>query len=192
MIAEFADRVRTRMAAKKFPHPVTYAPERAQRKGFAMGIVFRRDREAGDGIGAPAGWKGPPDPRVVFDRRVGGVVEVYARASVPGATVRDHEEECDRVCDGVLCAMYYAAKGFLLQVTESRLLRADELEGQDAYEHAGCAARIAFSLIDRVRDVDYTGAGPDTADIAAVELTAVNLAVAIGDETETLDPTPEP
>lgn len=166
MISELADRVRAYLDARKFPYQVHYGPERTTRKGFAPAIVFRRDRENGDPITAPTGWKGSPDPRALFNRRFAGVVEVFVRASRPNAGVADHEEECDKVCDGVLCALCRVTTGYQLQIGESRLLRAEELEGQDQYEGAGCAARIRFSLASPVLELDYTGDGPDTGIVA--------------------------
>lgn len=165
MISELADRVRAELGRHKFPYVVSYGPERAQRKGYAPGIVFRRDRENGDEIGPPVGWKGTPDPRALYNRRFAGVVEIYVRASRPNADVAAHEDECDRVCDGVLCAMYRATTGFQLLITESRLLRGEELEGGDCFEHAGCAARIRFSLASPVLELDYSGDGPDTGEV---------------------------
>ncbi len=170
MISELADRVRAELASRKFPLPVIYGPERAARKGYApAGIVFRRDREQGDAIGPATGWKGSPDPRALYTRRFAGVVEIYVRASRPNAGIADHEDECDRVCDGVLCALYRVTTGFLLQIGESRLLRAEEFEGQDHFEAAGCAARIRFSLAAPVLELDYTGDGPLTGTVADVD-----------------------
>jgi hypothetical protein len=166
VIAELADRVRLELGRHKFPYTPTYGPERAQRKGYAPGIVFRRDRENGDPIEPPTGWKGQPDPPALFNRRFSGVVEIFVRSNRPNAGVRHHEDECDRVCDGVLCALYRATTGFQLRVTESRLLRAEELEGGECFEWAGCAARIRFSLASPVFEVDYTGDGPATGTVA--------------------------
>ncbi len=170
MISELADLVRVELDGHKFPYAVVYGPERAARKGYTpAGIVFRRDREQGDAIGPATGWKGSPDPRMLYTRRFAGVVEIYVRASRPNAGIADHEDECDRVCDGVLCALYRASTGFLLQIGESRLLRPEELEGQDHFEAAGCAARIRFSLASPVLELDYTGDGPLTGTVADVD-----------------------
>ncbi len=188
MISELADRVRAELARHKFPVHVTYGPERAQRKGYTpAGIVFRRDRERGDAITAPTGWKGTPDPRALYNRRFAGVVEIYVRASRPNAGVADHEDECDRVCDGVLCALYRSTTGFQLEVSESRLLRGEELEGGDHFEAAGCAARIRFSLASPVREIDYTGDGPATGEVFDVDPPIVT---STGDTFPDYDPAP--
>lgn len=187
MIDELAERVRAQLDRRKFPYPVVYGPEVAKRKGFAAGIVFRRDRDTGDPIGPVTGWKGTPDPRALFNRRFSGVVEIYVRSSRPNAGIRDHENECDRVCDGVLCALYRSSTGYQLQIGESRLLRPEELESGDGYEHVGCAARIRFSLASPVLELDYTGDGPATAEVADVDPPIVT---STGDAFPDYDPAP--
>jgi hypothetical protein len=104
---------------------------------------------------------------------VSGAVEVYARSPKPGATAEDHEDECDRVCDGVLCALYavLAGRRLPLQIVESRLLTAADFN--DAEQWPGTAARIRFRVTTLVRDVDYTGAGLGTYVVETVE-TEVN------------------
>lgn len=172
MIGELADRVRANLAARKFPHRVTYAPEYAEREAVhAASVVFARDRETPDAVGAPTGWRGAPDADAPLQRRNRAIVRVYAKSSKPGATARDHEDECDRVCDGVWTAVYQEAKGFLLETTTQRFLRAADLADQQAW--AGCVAELRFSLCSRIRHVDYTGAGPDTGEIGSVHAPTV-------------------
>lgn len=164
MIDELADRVRTNLAARKFPHRVVYGPEYAERAApVTHAIVFARDRQRGDEVGPLQGWRGSPEARAPLQRRFRGVVRVYAKSSKSGAAARDHEAICDRVCDGVLTAMYAEAKGFELRVEGSRLMRADEFSGEQQW--SGCAAEILFSIVGAIRHVDYTGAGPDTGEI---------------------------
>jgi hypothetical protein len=174
VIAALSRAVAARLAEKKFPHPVHYGPERAERKGFDMGVVFYRDRQAGDPITPPKSANAaPPGVESPYNRQVSGAVEVYARSPKPGATAEDHEDECDRVCDGVLCALYavLAGRRLPLQIVESRLLTAADFN--DAEQWPGTAARIRFRVTTLVRDVDYTGAGLGTYVVETVE-TEVN------------------
>jgi hypothetical protein len=106
---------------------------------------------------------------VPYNRLVAGRVTVYARSSKGGATVEDHEEECDVVCDGVLCALrrVLLARKLPLAIVESRLLTRDEFRAMtgDGEDHSGprsadwpgCAARIRFTVTTAVRDLTYTG-----------------------------------
>ncbi len=177
MIYDLAQVVKAQLRARKFPHPVTYGPERAQRDGFTIGVVFERDREEGDPIVAPTAG-GARSPESPYNRQVSGRVTVYASSTKPGTRAHDHEDECDRVCDGVINAIYRACKEARLpvQITGSRLLTAADFN--DCETWPGTAARITFRVTSLVRDVDYTGAGPLTGevfDVAAPLVTSPDL-----------------
>ncbi len=165
MIHDLAGAVAALMRAKKYPHPVIAGPERAVRDGNEMAIVFERDVEAGDAITAPMGAKqAPPHVESPFNRRVAGVVTVYARSPLSGATTGDHEDELDRVCDGVLCAMYRACKArkLPLEIVSSQVQPPTAKDVESARIPAGRSAKIRFLVTTLVRDVEYRGAGPLT------------------------------
>lgn len=187
MIGHLAAAVATDLRTRKYPYPVTYGPERVGRDGFKPAIVFVRDREAGDAIAAPLGAK-DRNPEVPFNRAVSGAVTVYARSSKPGATVLDHEDECDNVCDAVIAAMYriLKARKLPLAIKDSRILRredlraeaevaaADDKSGLRSADWPGCAARIRFAVVTVIRDITYTGAAQSTGvidDVAAPDVT---------------------
>lgn len=183
MIGALARAVAADLHERKFPHRVTYGPERAARDGFQLAIVFQRDRKAGDGIEPPIGAK-HKNPEVPFMRYVGGQFTVYARSARHGAAVEDHEDECDLVCDGVLCALYriLAIKCLPLRVLESRMLDRDELtaelggdnhSGPRSADWPGCAARVRFAVGTAVRDVTYKGEAGPTGLIAAVAIPTI-------------------
>lgn len=194
MIRDLAAAVSADLAARRFPYPTTYGPELIGRDGFKPAIIFQRDRAAGDAVEPPLGATRPRAGKAEapFLRRVAGSFTVYARSSRPAATVADHEDECDRVCDGVLTALYRTlkAKCLPLAIVDSRLLTRDELRaaaeagqqlsaaddhsGRRSADWPGCAARVRFTVATLVRDVDYTGAGPELGTItefAAPEFT---------------------
>lgn len=166
MIHDLALLVRKELRAKKFPHPVEYGPERAQREGFAAAIVFYRDREREDVIAPPPNAK--VNPQSPFVRRIAGRVDVFARSARAAASAGDHEEECDAVCDGVLCALYRICqtKRLPLEIVSSKLMTAAEFN--DCETWAGAGARILFSVTSMVLDVDYRGNGPLTGTVEEV------------------------
>lgn len=191
MIRDLALAVAADLKSRRYPHPVTYGPERVGRDGFKAAIVFKRDRAAGDEVVPPRGAAQKRNqPEAPFNRDVAGVFIVYARSAKGGADVADHEDECDRVCDGVLTAMYRILKARVLplSIVESRLLTRDELraeaeDGAAANDHSGprsadwpgCAARVRFKVGTLVRDVDYKGGVADTGTVfefAPVEVEA--------------------
>lgn len=183
MIGDLAKAVAADLRSRKFPQPVVYGPERMAHDGFRDAIVFRRDRGAGDTLTAPIGATRPrataTGAEAPFLRYVAGTFTVYTRSSKPGADVSDHENECDRVCDGVLTAMYRILKGrrLPLAIVESRLLTREELRaeagtaaaddhsGQRSADFPGCAARVRFTVATAVRDVTYPGASRPTGEI---------------------------
>ena len=182
MIAALARAVAARMREKKFPHPVRFGPEILDRKGFELGIVFERDRDAGDPIGAPIGWQKAPGATgqtvadLVYTRRVSGLVTVYVRSSKPGARAEEHEDECDLVCDGVLCAINAETqrRGLPVDIVDSRLVHARETNEDGDRILPGCAAQIRFRVATAVRDITYQGAGPLSGTVAHVALDAVH------------------
>lgn len=187
MIRDLASAVAVDLNARKFPYPVICGPERAAHDGFTAAIVFRRDRASKDAIVGPIGAahprRGVPSDNVdaPFNRQVAGLFVAYARSPKPGATVADHEDECDAVCDAVLTAMHrvLAVARLPFSITESKLLTRDELrlEAEDgraatadpaglrSADFPGCAARVRFTVRTLVRDVTYTGAGGGTGTI---------------------------
>ncbi len=174
MINQLAREVKKRMRVQKFPHPVIYAPEILGRAGFTLGVVFERDREAGDHVGAPVGWQragsAGKTADAPFARRVAGLVTVYVQSAKAGATAEEHEAECDLVCDGTLCAMNRVVKaaGLLLEIVDSRIVLASEFNQPDDKILPGCAARIRFRVAVPVRDVTYQGAGDLTGTVEHV------------------------
>jgi hypothetical protein len=179
VIHSLADAVALLLKARKYPHPVIRGPELRARDGNDMAIVFERDIEAGDAIVAPMGAKQiSPHVEAPFNRMVSGVVTVYARSPLSGATPGDHEDEVDRVCDGVLCAMYRACKTakLPLAIVSSALLPPSTPEGgAPARMPAGRAAQIRFTVQTLVRDVEYRGGGPLTGVIDDVAEPTVEL-----------------
>lgn len=183
MIRDLAEAVRLDLKSRFYQAGVVYGPERMAHDGFRDAIVFARDRGAGDAIVPVVGATRPrataTGAEAPFLRNVAGSFTVYARSSRAGATVADHEDECDRICDGVLTAMYRVLKArrLPLVVVESRLLTREELRaesgvsasddhsGQRSADFTGCAARVRFTVSTLVRDVTYPGASKPTGEI---------------------------
>jgi hypothetical protein len=163
--------VAAQLRARKFPPQVHYGPLRAQRQDFQSLIIFERDREAGDQIVEPSGAN-QRNPEAYMNRKVSGVVHVFARSSKPGAMQHHHEGECDRLCDGVLSALYRVSRERKLpvEITESRMLSAEDCKDflHVVEQWPGAVTRIRFKLRELVRDVDYLGEGAATGVVFAV------------------------
>ncbi len=196
MIGHIAAAVAADLRTRRYPHPVRYGPERTARGSFDMAIIFERDREAGEPIVAPAGAK-DRNPDVTHNRLVAGRVTVWTRSPKPGATVLDHEDESDEVCNGVITAIrrVLVARKFPHTIVEARLLTREELRtesdagddhsGQRSADWPGCAARIRFTVAMAVRDVTYPGAAQATAVIDDVDCPVIT-----SDHFDDYDPAP--
>lgn len=185
MIRDLARAVAADLSARYYPHRVYTGPERAARDGFQNAVVFARDRSTAEAVGSAIGATRPRATAVgaeaPYVRMQAGVFTVYARSPKGGADALDHEEECDRVCDGVLTALrrVVVAHRLPLEITESKMLTRDELRAEaDASASAsddrsgarsadapGCAARVRFTIGVLVRDVTYPGASRPTGEI---------------------------
>jgi len=174
VISETVDAVQARIKGKGFPYPVIVGPETFKREGFMGAIVIERDLDTGDRTQLPIGWKRvtgdqaePAASRaiVMWQRRVAVIATIYARSSKAGARANEHQVECDRVRDGVLCALTEVFAAHFLEVIEDRYVKREELTA-DTFKALetwpGFAARIRFSVLAPVRDVNYQGHGPLT------------------------------
>lgn len=157
MIEPLSISVARDLRGRGYPYPVSYGPERAERTGFHPGIVFERDRTRAEAVLPPVNAKF--NPEAPFTRRCAGAFTVYAASTQPGAIVSDHEAECDRVCDGVISAMYRVVteRRLLLHMLAWQVLPAKLFHDSEAW--SGCAARVTFDVQVLIRDVTYADAG---------------------------------
>lgn len=156
------------LTARGYPYPVAYGPERTQRTGPAkQGIVFARLRGVPESVLAPKGANGI-NPEAPYNRKMAGEFTVYARNQKPGATTEEHEDECDRICDGVISAMrrILVARKLPLDVTQVRLIPAHEFNDNETW--SGCAAEVSFFVTVLVRDVTYTDRAQSTGTVQHV------------------------
>lgn len=102
MIYEFTRDVAATLRARSFPFPVLYGPEALEREYATTTIVIERDRTRPDSV---AQARGPQaNPKKHFERGISAVATVYARSSVRGAMIQNHEHECEAVVDALLVA----------------------------------------------------------------------------------------
>jgi len=168
MIDQLARDVAANLRARKFPVQVFYGPERVTREGLPSHVlVFSRDTERDETFGTPRGTQ--RNPRRYRTRTLHGVVDVFAKATVKGARVAEHERLCDRLVDGLTTALVeLSASGQRppVQIVGGRPLSADELRKAEIAAGAGYTMRFDW---DRgVEKRDYDGSAEDTATLADV------------------------
>jgi hypothetical protein len=163
--------IQDKLHVRGFPVAVVYGPERLERQAFAHAIVFERERDAPDEIKVQAATKGPKLKRGVRVLRVGATI--YAQASVAGAHVGDHEDECEKIVDGLLTSLYeWGAENQTggIPVTEVRYLAASEF-GENFRQWPGVAYRVRFGVPRGVYALTYTGAHRPTGTITGISNT---------------------
>lgn len=155
MIYEVIKDLRGFLAAQKYPVTLRHGPERIT-PGKYPGhvIVLERDTESGDKLGPPLGSK--TNPRLLRVVVLGSKATIYARSSLPNAHRGDHERECEKIRDALLCAMYKwgtEARAGDLPVTKMGYLPATP-DGPEVWP--GVTYEIRFGLPRGVYDREYT------------------------------------
>jgi hypothetical protein len=139
--------VRDRLVARHFPTPIVYGPERTERQAYHhTHVVFMRDREAPETLGPPLGSKS--NPRRMATRDHTAVAMIYARSSLEGAAVQDHEGECDQIVDALVVAITEWAsqnKAVGTVISEARYLFPTDHEDVDAWK-PGVVYRLRFRV----------------------------------------------
>lgn len=176
MIYALSKAVTTRLREKKFVIPVVYGPELVPGGLDYSRIVIERDRDGGEDIQDMGAKR---NARLVGVRFVCARATVWAKSSLAGAAVHDHEEYCDQIVDALYCAvsdyMHTTARVANFGVTEAKFLSAAELVARLALADASPARQwpgVAYSLRWRMprgmHDVDYQGAALPEADLNGI------------------------
>lgn len=159
MLYEISKELGTVLQSKGVPFPVIYGPERVVPLTMApQRIVLERDRQGGDSLGpvrVPGG-----NPRLRGVRAIGAIIRVYAKSSLAGAAVHDHERLADQAVDKIFVALDNILRGArktLWVVQSSKLLDADELSMQGLETWPGVVYEIRFSVDRGVLDTTWKG-----------------------------------
>jgi hypothetical protein len=167
VIYEMARDVGARMLARKFPVLVVYGPERMQRESYDPIIVIERDRGGSDGLAAASGQQ--RNPRKIMTRTLAVRASIYARSSLPGAMVQDHERECERLVDGLLVALFEwqtAERAGAVSVSGARYLSA--ADRNDVETWPGVVYELRFNVPRAVFAMTYEGEAKPTAAILGI------------------------
>jgi hypothetical protein len=157
MLSEFSRDIQRFLTEQSYPVRATFGYEQAV-AGAHRGhfVIFEHDT-AGDTLGPPTtGAK--RNPRLVRARYLGCVAEIYAKSSLPGARRADHERECEKIVDALVCAFYrWGAEG---QVGDLPWKSGKYVDGKDAPDRPrekwpGVCYQISFALPRGVYDRTY-------------------------------------
>ena len=193
MIYGFAQDIASMLSAQKFPVDVVYGPERLERVGFCDAvIVIERDRDSSDTFSTAIGSRA--NPRMLRSRALAAKATIYARSSLPGAHIGDHEFLCEQILDGLFCAIVNWGHGGgagEIPVSDGRYIdpRTPSHKALEGFAPGVCY-ELKFRVSRGVSDVDFTGAGKLTGTPAHVQGTANVQVSGQGSEVVTLPRAP--
>lgn len=184
----------TELAARKFPYRVIYAPERTDRASVMPVILLSRDLDASESVGTPKGQQA--NPHKSSTRRIPCKLKIYARASLPGSSVIDHEELADYLVDAVLVALdewSTAQRGGGIEYGEMQFMTPEELVTDDGKPEGwpGLVYLIRFTIGRGVVKRDFLKQARPTGSINGVGST-VEVRLNTEDEPEVVPVGPQP
>lgn len=158
MIYEMALDLADMLRARRFPVDVRYGPERApkEHETATAVIVIERDAESTDVFGPAQGPRTNPKRRGV--RILAARARIFAKSSLPGAHLGDHERLCEQLADALHCAIYeWGVQGKTggIQIASSRYLRDKERAEIEAWP--GVVYEILFGVPRGVADLTFAG-----------------------------------
>jgi hypothetical protein len=139
-------------------------------------IVFERDTkpDAIDPTRSPG-----VNPKIRAVRQLSATVTIYARSSLAGARVPDHQRECEQIADALIVALYEwgaTTKAGAIPFVEARYLVPDEY-AHEFRSWPGVVYMIAFRVPRGVYALTYQGeARPEAAPVGVSNQTQVRLA----------------
>lgn len=157
MIYEMARDVAADLAARKYPVAVSYGPERVTRDGYPQGvIVVERDRDGSDAVTPPKGQVN--NPRYKGVRTLAVKATIYARSSLDGPLIGDHERECEKLVDAFIVALEdwgTESKAGYIAITAAKYL--DASARADTEQWPGVIYELRFAVPRGVYKRDYVG-----------------------------------
>lgn len=158
MIYEMALDLRDMLHAKRFPVDVRYGPDRAPKANERATAVITIERDTGstDVFGPAKNPKPNPRPRGV--RVLAVRARIYAKSSLPGAHIGDHERLCEKLADALHCAIYdWGVQGKTggIQIASSKYVRDEDRAEIEVWP--GVVYEILFGVPRGVAELFYAG-----------------------------------
>lgn len=158
MIYELSRDLEAMLRARSYPYRVHYGPniaQQAQRQSHDPRIIVERARGQSDTVRAPQGNR--PNARAKYVRELAAQITIYAKSSLPGARVSDHERECERIIDAVIVALYnWGAEGRAgaIGYTSAQYLTAADRDDVESWP--GVVYVLQISVPRGVSELTYT------------------------------------
>src|SRR5690349_20527064 len=146
------------LRSRKFPFRVRYAPERTDRTQHHPVILLMRDTMTSEKVGEAKGTQ--KNGRKMRTRRIPVVIKIYAKSSLDGATLENHEELADYLVDGIVTALEIwstSERGGGIEYGEMAFMTPDELVTADGKPEGwpGVVYIMRFTIGRGVIERDY-------------------------------------
>jgi hypothetical protein len=153
------------MDRRKFPITFAYGPLRQAHALGSYVLVIERDRDATDTIEPTTGVK--TNPRRVANRGLGVKASIFVRSPLPGATIAEHEFDCEQMVDALIDAVLTSGRtatgAAWVEFGEARYMKPAELDHLDGVETwPGVAYLLKWRIPRGVTRADFKGAGLPT------------------------------
>jgi hypothetical protein len=161
--------LRDLMTARKFPLTWEYGPLNVKIEDYPDSlVVVERDRTRADAVRPSLGTQG--NPKKYRMRDLGAEIRIYARSTVEGAHVGNHEDLCEQIVDGLIVSLIEWGSSRLasadVPIVESRYLSPGERDDVECWP--GVIYLLRINVPRAVYKRDFTGAAEPTGAIAGI------------------------
>jgi hypothetical protein len=155
MLFAIAQELKDALVTKGCPVSVVYGPERKDQALNHPRFVIERDRTAGDKHTGARSQRA--NPRQVDTRAIGCVCRMFAKSSIEGAGVWNHERDADQMVDHFTVQMtsIVQMRHTLWRITSAKFMTADELAFAGLETWPGVVYEIKFEIDRGVADVTW-------------------------------------
>lgn len=187
MLRELSSEMQSELDARSCPFRIIYGPERAPISLVNCRVVVERDRGGTENVSAPKSRA--PNPHMVAVRSTAGKCRVFAKSSLPGASVSDHERVADQMVDKLTVALHTCARrrNTEYRISGSHVLTPEELQLSDLEAWPGVVYEFKFEVDRGVFDTTWTGEKRPTAEMGGTGGVSIGTSVSIGDSANSND-----
>ena len=187
MLRELSSEMQSELDVRACPFRIVYGPERAPISLVNCRVVVERDRGGTENVSSPKSRA--PNPHMVAVRSTAGKCRVFAKSSLPGASVSDHERVADQMVDKLTVALHTCVRrrNTEYRISGSHVLTQEELQLSDLEAWPGVVYEFKFEVDRGIFDTTWTGEKRPTAEMGGTGGVSIGTSVSIGDSANAND-----
>lgn len=180
MLFEISKEIAALFSAANCPYKIVYGPERSPSTIAQSRVVIEYDRQGSDTTKAPKGrFANPP---MVSLRSVACTCRIFAKSSLAGAGIHNHEREANALADLFLVAIHKVVRSRCSEyrITRAKFLSVDELKYTGLETWPGAVYEISFEVDRGVFDTTWTGEKSTEATIGGTGGVGIQTSLTVG------------